>query len=636
MEVSDGKLYVASTYWGLLVFSTGASPKLLGNTGTSAKYLRMVSVPTASATKEIAVVTTADGTAMVDVTDPKKMSLYYVSDAGAAGLQPAISDTTAYLFSSAGAIPLDLSGLADFTSTKDLSFTHNGVSVHVVIKGDGAIILPPDQASDPTSLDISGTGSASTVTITTTGGVWSPDKITFHDYLGSFTATTTQSDGLYFDGVGTLKLGDLPDGGTISLGGTSSYPATAVTMGNVANLAFSSDGNIKSLTVNSWTDTDATKDTFAALAVGKLVSSGEFDPNVTLSGSGTLLTSATIGGLLKGSTWDLSTGNAGTITAKGNVQDWVLTADNLAKATLGDVSGKSKITVTGTTGQSTIPGVLGSLTVASWAASGDNASKAALAAGSIKSLKVTGAMGADLTINGTARVLNLPSVTMGSVTGGAWTVTGDAGTVKLGSTAGWNASMQNIKTLAVATDMTGTLNATSVATMTVGGNMTGSTVALSMPISAGHPKVLTLGKLTVGGKVDNSTINSVGHIGSVTAGAILGTSSLTAGVKDPATHAQVSTDFDALARIDAVTIKGLKVAKGQPAAVAFSGWISASALGKVKVVNALPGLQASDFGISCDTMTSYSYSDASYSQKWSASSDDAWPSGLESFKILKI
>ena len=638
IEVSDGKLYVASNSGGMLVYSTGSSPKLLGSCGLSgATYLRMTSVTKDSVTKEIAVVTTQDGTAMVDVTDPKAMGLYYVSDAGSAGLQPAVSGSTAYLFSTAGAIPVDLSALTDFVSKKDLTFVHNGVTVHVVLKGAGSITLPPDQASDPTTLDISGTGSASTVTITTTGGVWSPDKITLHSYVGSFTATTTQTPALYLDGVGTLKLGDLPGGGTISLGGGSGYPATAVTMGDVKNLAFTTDGNVRSLTVSSWTDNDATKDTFAALTVGKLVSKGEFDPNVTLSGaSGTLLTSATIGGLVKSSAWDLSAGNAGTITATGSVQDWALTAENLTKATLGAVSGKSTITVTGTgTGQTAVPGVIGSLTAASWAASGDDANKAAITSGSIKSLKITGEMAADLTINGTAGVLNLPSVTMGSVTGGTWTVDGNAGTVKLGSIAGWTATMDDIKKLAVTTDMTGTLTAVSVGTMSVGGNMTSSTVSLTKPISAGYPKVLTLGKLTVAGAVTDSTINSAGHIGSVTAGAILGASSLTAGVKDPATHAQAPADFDAQARIDSVTIKGLKVAKGQPAATAFSGWISASTLGKVKVVNALAGAQASDYGISCKAMTSYTYT-GSISQKWSASSHDAWPDGFDSFKIIKI
>ena len=98
-------------------------------------------------------------------------------------------------------------------------------------------------------------------------------------------------------------------------------------------------------------------------------------------------------------------------------------------------------------------------------------------------------------------------------------------------------------------------------------------------------------------------------------------------------------DFATSARIESFTVRGLKVPKGQPAPAAFRGWVSASNLGKVSLVNADIDLLAElppEFGLSAMAMTSYAYKDADGKVNWTAKSGKPWPSGAGGYVIKQI
>ena len=77
--------------------------------------------------------------------------------------------------------------------------------------------------------------------------------------------------------------------------------------------------------------------------------------------------------------------------------------------------------------------------------------------------------------------------------------------------------------------MTGSISGALITSLTVGGNVTGSTITLGQPFIQRHSD---LGKLTVGGTVSGSTINAAGSIGPVAVGA-LSNASIDAGVTLP-------------------------------------------------------------------------------------------------------
>jgi len=439
---------------------------------------------------------------------------------------------------------------------------------------------------------------------------------------------------------------------------------------------------------------DRTHVVLQARSVQKLTCPGEFSPDVKLFGYGAdspyfmqVLKSATIGGPIHDAMWDLI-GSVGTLSVKGVIAGWDAWFMILNKGTFGVVTGSlregdalltagSSLIVAGYsyknyTGKVVGVAALGTLTASSWTGGSisalclttltirgemtgdlkmigdgeqfDRIGRAGrvtvgsweigdITARSIAQLTVKGALGANLSIDGGSdSAVNLPRVTVGSVTGGLWHVTGGIGTMTVSTgVSDWVAIVDGIRTLTVRkgdmADVQLTVTRT-VGTISVKGSLRDSEITLMEPASLASPKFLTLGKFTVGGAMENTTLVSAGHIGSVTLGAMLG-GNIAAGLK-PGTYVAVTIDdfTDTGARIDNFTIKGLKGAKGEPAPAAFSGWVSATELGKVKLVNADIITEAEapvEFGLSAMTMKSFSYKDATRKESWTPRSANPWP-----------
>jgi len=711
LEVKDGILYVADRNLGLLTYNVAKKngiPSFLGTQSLmGATKLSLADVTVGGVKKKYAVVTVWDGLAFVDVTSARKPQLLYIAGAGTDGLAPGranlwltpgIGGTVAYTLSSGGIVGVDMTGLGDIVLVKNARFDvvaddGNVVTVTVKLSGSGGIVQPADGFANLTELTIFGGSGNTSVTITTRGGIWEPDRIVAYGAIKSLTATTTQAGEFAFSGIGSLKLGDLPNGGRIDLGW--GLVATTVTLGNVENLSLISQGDIKKLTVKSWRDTDrnpddrdSTHDVLYARSCLVISCKGEFSPDVALVGAGggyypmQVLKTATIGGPINDALWDLE-GFVGSISVKGVIAGWDAWMMTLNKGTFGAVTGSllegevfltggsllmieygvgaiaasswtggeirtisltslnirgamtGDLTVTASSSQinsNDIAGRVGRVTVGSWE-SGEISTR------SISRLTVKGALGANLTIlNGRATEMNLPRVTAGSIVGGIWQVVGGTGTVSTGSVSDWVGTFNGIGTLSVRKgDMVGAtltvLPDYSVGTISVRGNLVDSAITVLNPPSGANAKVLTLGKLTVGGAMENSSLVSAGHIGSVTLGAMLD-SRVTAGLKPETDFAVTLDDFATGARIDVFTVKGIK---GQP--VAFRGWVSASNLGKVSLVNADIDVQAefpTEFGLAAMTMTSYSYKDAARKTSWTARSGNPWPTGAGGFVIHRI
>lgn len=145
-----------------------------------------------------------------------------------------------------------------------------------------------------------------------------------------------------------------------------------------------------------------------------------------------------------------------------------------------------------------------------------------------------------------------------------------------------------------------TIEAVSIGTFKVYGDLNDATITLTQGVVAGQPKVMALGTLTVGGAMNASTIESAGHIGKATIGQMMD-STVFAGV-DTARNAlgvlpDEAQDFLAAATLGSLTISGVK---GQT--IGFEGsYIAAANLGKISLMG-LPADQTADGGVAGDQL----------------------------------
>jgi hypothetical protein len=142
----------------------------------------------------------------------------------------------------------------------------------------------------------------------------------------------------------------------------------------------------------------------------------------------------------------------------------------------------------------------------------------ALTAPSIGTLSIRGNFDATLTLSSTG--IDLKSATIsGSITGGTWTLAGSIGTLTAASIAtAWTGAIAgSISTLTTHADFDGTLTASAINTLRVGGNLNGSTVTLTGAVKVGKAN-LALNALTVTGEVLNSAIVTTSSVGTITLG----------------------------------------------------------------------------------------------------------------------
>jgi subtilisin family serine protease len=237
---------------------------------------------------------------------------------------------------------------------------------------------------------------------------------------------------------------------------------------------------------------------------------------------------------------------------------------------------------------------LAELSATSWAnLSGDDV----VTAPAIRLLSVAGAFAAGLSVgSGTGTPLDAVRIG-GAVAAGAWQVKGSVGTATVGSTAvGWSADVTgSIGSLTVNGTAAGSITAATVRAMRVRTDLSDATLALT---AAG---ATDLGSLAVGGTIDDSTITTVGSVGTVRAAGMLG-SSLLAGVSPavtglPSAAADYTADDDVLS----FTVTGLP-----GGATSFAGSdVAAARIGAVSLRRVDTANGGVPFGFAADALSSF-------------------------------
>jgi hypothetical protein len=201
-------------------------------------------------------------------------------------------------------------------------------------------------------------------------------------------------------------------------------------------------------------------------------------------------------------------------------------------------------------------------------------------AGSVGKVAVSG----DYQGNLTSRAGLGGATVKGGIGGGAWNVgAGSAGKISAGSIAeDWSGNFSSaLSGLSVTGDMGGQLNAPAVKSLNVKGNLRNALLVVSDP-NAGA--TATLGKLTVGGTIANSTIRTFNSLGTVTANS-LNASKVYAGVSPAPSEFEPSVPVDNTffanpnASIKGVSLKGKNLTETVGTFTASN--VAAPSLGKI-------------------------------------------------------
>jgi len=231
---------------------------------------------------------------------------------------------------------LDAKGMATFIdSTGDI------VTVKLRGGGTGEILLP-GPTGDALTVKVSGTTSKSSLIIATKGrGARTEvgDIVVEGQALKALIGKTTDiaGDVTVYGTLGSLLLGDIAEGHTITIGGTAYNKPAKMVLGRVQDTSLTSQTPIKSLTVTDWLDTDGQDDLIQAPWVGKVATkgiksnprkgvagvAGDFEANVDLSGVGATkatLGSVKIAGDVDHVAWDV-VGLLGKLAVRGTAHD---------------------------------------------------------------------------------------------------------------------------------------------------------------------------------------------------------------------------------------------------------------------------------------------------------------------------
>jgi len=567
--------------------------------------------------------TTGSGTASVGLDDTEGATYFVRIDGTPAGAQlPYTLAITENL-----AQPVD----QDFITTLDPgeSFTFpdaDGDTVTVRFGGSaGTVDLTRDVADDLPgdliTLEANGTDGSSTITIKTTRGTETTvQDVLVHGSLKSFMAKTTDllGDLAVDDALGKLWLDDVAAEHTITIGDPADGLATvSLTFDQVADVTLDSAMPIKLLKATEWLDTEGVADTILAPWIAKLqikgrsrdALAGHFQASLDLDGTGDparTLGSAKIAGTLSDCTWDI-TGDVGTIAAA-EAANWDLVVNSdLRSLKLGPA--------TNTTVD--VDGAIRSASIADWdGGSLDADSLAKLKIPGSRSLGLDGDLNIDVTLDG----LDVPE---GRKTLGSATV---AGSVTLGN---WDIAGLLGK-LVVKGDFTAVLNAVTVGTMLVSGDVDGAQIDIT---EAPDDGVLALKKLTVKGWIVSSFFTVAGHVGAFTAGGMDG-SDFFAGVAG-AVLPEDAFDFNDECVLRKFTVKGIKAGRAYIDSFINSNiaaWnIVKGSLREVQTDNAAAGHLP--FGIAAVDIGSLTWRDGADRFRWPERTPDDWPDDTEDFVL---
>jgi hypothetical protein len=213
-------------------------------------------------------------------------------------------------------------GTVQFTAISPATFTDaSGDQVVVSLKGPGSGQLVFMQAgnSDPAGIFLTGTTSASALTITANGGGTTLGGLSVNGDLKSLTAKTTD-----LAGEATVS-GVLPRiqlrsaAGSLAVNGPEG--SIAITLAAAKDLSITTGSTIKTLKAGEWLDTDATPDVITAASVGAVTIKGDFQAGISAAS----LAKLTIGGALSGA--DIrTTGNIGGVTVGAAATDNIVFA----------------------------------------------------------------------------------------------------------------------------------------------------------------------------------------------------------------------------------------------------------------------------------------------------------------------
>lgn len=190
----------------------------------------------------------------------------------------------------------------------------------------------------------------------------------------------------------------------------------------------------------------------------------------------------------------------------------------------------------------------------------------------------------------------------GRLTGGAWIVLGSAGAISAaGTDTDWSAVIDGaVKSITTKGSTAGTIEALSIGSFKVTGDLDGATIHLTQPSSSDLPKLKALGSLSVSGTMNSSILASQGNIGTVSLGRMIG-STIFAGVDTlrnaPGTLPDETADFDAMCALDKLTVAGIT---GQ--AVSFQdSFVAATKLGAITLLD-LPTDGTAGGGLAGDSL----------------------------------
>lgn len=120
--------------------------------------------------------------------------------------------------------------------------------------------------------------------------------------------------------IGTISVkGDFAPSVTTTAGGVT----TAAITGDISSAEWDIAGSVATLKAGSWNNAQGVG-ALTAGSLGKIVTSGNFGPDVTTSTGG--ITSATVGASISSGTWDI-TGGALSVTAKNTLLGWTAVFD---------------------------------------------------------------------------------------------------------------------------------------------------------------------------------------------------------------------------------------------------------------------------------------------------------------------
>jgi hypothetical protein len=427
--------------------------------------------------------------------------------------------------------------------------------------------------------------------------------------------------------VGTIAIAGDTDGWTLDLHSSLG----TLTLGSVANVSVSVDGQIGTVNATRWDGGTLEAASVQSLCVsgrtgnprwGTVGVAGDFTAALTLSGVQDpaarwpvrTLGSARIAGGPGATTWSI-TGDVGAIAIAGNVDGWILDLhSSLGSLAMGDASNATV----------SVEGQLGAVTATRWVGG-------AISAAAVNSITIAGQRGnarwgtddvagdfsADLTLSGDLeagsawRLPTLNSVRVAGTLGAStWSIGGDVGSVYVGDAqAGLEATVQgDVRNLTSTGNLSGLWNAQGIGCVVVGDSLVDARFTLTREAGGG---VMALGSLSVVNWMDRSRVAAAGDIGNVQAGAMRD-SSVFAGVQhasdadgdavldlpDP----DADLDVLAAASIASLSLRGIS---GEQYAFINSN-VAAASLQRVSLCDPLGGNGGVAFGLAARSIASLS------------------------------